>query len=276
MSEEQKRNYQKDLDRFEEEKFASRNSFPTKLLGWMLIASFGFQVAGAISSNNHYLGKLFFLFAGIYVLNGSQSALRFATFFIAPAAVLGLLRIIWSIALKEPVEINGAWTDYRELKFWTLGVSPYMYLLAGSMVATWAFRLRRIPYWTTPVRWLTVIAGALLLWESGLFIRDLIRAKKIRHSLTIELASARGNFHDLHAAASSASIVTKELTFAHFPNVRSVNYEVLPGIDRWSYQNESFVLPGNRRLHKYQEWWELGSGEWGRIEMEVILPEDPR
>jgi hypothetical protein len=238
--------------------------------------SFGFQIAGALTGNYHDFGGLLLLFAGIYVLNASQSALRFATFLIAPAAVLGLLRMIWAIALREPVEINDAWADYRELKFWTLGVSPCMYLLAASIVATWAIRLRRIPFWTSNVRWFTAIFGALLLWKSGLFIRDLIRAKKINESLTIELASARGNFSDLRSAASSASIFTAEEPFEHFSTVRSVSYKVSPVADGCSFRNESFVLPPTKRLHKYQEWWKLRTGEWGRIEMEVILPEDPR
>ncbi|RYD61934.1 MAG: hypothetical protein EOP83_15865 [Verrucomicrobiaceae bacterium] len=267
MSEEQKRNYQKDLDRFEEEKFAAKNSFPTKLLGWMLIASIGIQIAGAISGNNYDLGGLVFLFIGIAVLKGSQIALRLATFFVVPGAAIGLLHIIWTVARNEPLEVGHEWNDYRDLEFWTLGVSPCMYFAAESIVAACALRLRKIPFWTKTVRLWAAAVGVLLLLQFGFFARDLIRQSEVRRSLSRELAAVRAQF--LGATKSA------EATFSEFPNIVAV---------RWSGSRNSYSTIYHKKANKgapsgehlfHQEWLQLPSGAWGRIDMKVILPEKP-
>jgi len=275
LSEEQKGNYRNDVNRFEEEKFASRNSFPTKLLGWMLIASFGFQIAGAISGNGIDFGGLLFLFTGIYILNGSQSALRFATFIIAPATVIGLLKILWSVALRQPLEINKVWQDYHALKFWTLGVSPCMYLVAESIVATCAFRLRKIPFWTKTVRVWAGVFGVLFLLQFVLFARNLVRQREVRRSLSKELTAAKAYFSAYGTLVSSASMKSSEQTFSELPDVLKVDWQNSPNSTTQIYRKKS---PDNRpssRHRDLQEWLKLPSGEWGMIEMEVVLPENP-
>jgi hypothetical protein len=275
LSEEQKRNYRNDVNRFEEEKFASRNSFPTKLLGWMLIASFGFQIAGAISGNGIDFGGLLFLFTGIYILNGSQSALRFATFIIAPAAVIGLLKILWCVALRQPLEINKDWRDYRDLKFWTLGVSPCMYFVAEAIVATCAFRLRKIPFWTKTVRVWAGVFGVIFLLQLIFFARNLVRLREVRRSFPKELAAAEAYFSTYGRGISTASMRASEQTFGELPNLLQVDWKNSPNSTTQIYRKVSGGdTPSGKRLD-HQVWLKLPSGEWGKIEMKLILPENP-
>jgi len=275
VSDELKQNYQQDIDRFEEEKFASRNSFPTKLLGWMLIACIGFQISGAIFGYHYDFGGLIFLFAGIYVLNGSQSALRFATFFIVPAAVIELLAIIWSVARHEPTEVNGKWMDHTDLEFWTLGLSPCMYFAAESIIATYAFRLRKIPFWTKTVRLWAVLVGGLLLLKFGFFARDLIRQREVRRALIKEVAAAKAYFSAYGVGISSISTKSSDQAFGELPRVLQVDWKNSPGSTTMIYRKfPDSDIPLGEHLH-YQDWFKLPSGEWGMIEMEVILPENP-
>jgi hypothetical protein len=272
LSEEQKQNYQKDIDRFEEEKFASRNSFPTKLLGWLLIAGFGLQVAGA----SHDFGGLLVLFAGISVLKGSQSALRFITFLIIPAAATGILAILWSIALHEPLEVDKAWRDYSDLKFWTLGISPCMYFVAEAIVAVCAFRLRKILFWTKTVRVWAAVFGIIFLVQFAFFARDLVRQREVQRSMSKELAAAKAHFSAYGRGISSASMTASEQTFSEFPNVLEVDWKNAPNSTTEIYRKRS---PDNRpsaRRRDLQEWLKLPSGEWGMIEMKVVLPKDSK
>ena len=270
LSEEQKWNYQKDIDRFEEEKFASRHSFPTKLLGWMLIAGFGLQIAGGISGNHYNFGGPIFLFAGIYVLNGSQSSLRFATFLIGPAAIAGLLETAWALALGRPVEIGSGWHDFRDLKFWTMWVSPTMFFVAESIIAICVFRLRKIPFWTKTVRLWAVIVAVLLLVKAGTGIRDLLRERELRKTFSKDLQAARtfifrGGTVPFGQNAIEASPPVLRIWSQHKSGFRSESlYEAPP---REPSRSE--------KLYEYEEWFKDPSGEWGKLEMEVILPENP-
>jgi len=275
LSEEQRQNYQKDIDRFEEEKFASRNSFPTKLLGWMLIASFLLQIAGGFTKSRHDFGGLLVLFAGISVLKGSQSALRFITFLIVPAAVVGLLSIIWSVIIHEPLEIDGNWKDYTDLEFWSLGLSPCMYFVAEVIVAACAFRLRKISFWTKTVRVWAVVFGIIFLAQLAFFARDSLRQREVHSAMSKELAAAKSHFLAYGKGFSSASITASERTFSAFSNVLEVDWKTEPHSTMEIYRKKSPDIHPSDRLHDLKEMLKLPSGEWGMIEMEVILTENP-
>ncbi|MEK7952520.1 hypothetical protein [Luteolibacter soli] len=274
MSEEQKRNYQKDIDRFEEEKFAAKHSFPTKLLGWMLVAGIALQAAGSFSHGSYNFGGLVFLLAGFSILKGSQSALRFAAFFAVPGAILGSLRILWHVAAREPLEINGEWRSYGDLEFWTLDVSPCMYFAAESIVAACALRLRKIPFWTKPVRLWASVVGMLLLIQFGFFVRDLIRQREVRRSFPKELATAKAHILTYGGSVfATPSLISSVATFGEFPNILEVMWSTSPSSHSMIYRknpNEGSALGKHLEL---QECLQLPSGEWGRIEMKLIQPE---
>ncbi|HEY1121192.1 MAG TPA: hypothetical protein VGE67_06310 [Haloferula sp.] len=275
LSEEQKRNYQEDIDRFEEEKFAAKSSFPTKLLGWMLIAGVGLQIAGTISDQSYNFGGILFLIVGFRILKGSQGALRLATFFAFPGAVFGLLRLIWTAARNEPLEINRAWKDYHDLAFWTLEVSPCMYFAAESIVATYAFRLRKIPFWTKTVRLWAAVAALVLLIKFLFFTMELVRQSETRRSLPKELAAAKAHFSAYGSSISGSSMRASEQTFSELPNILQIGWKNSPNSTTEIYRKKSQDSPPAIFHRDHSEWLKLPSGEWGRIDMELILPEKP-
>ncbi|MCW1886425.1 hypothetical protein OKA04_16930 [Luteolibacter flavescens] len=276
LSEEQKQNYQKDLDRFEEEKFAATNSFPTKLLGWMLIASLGLQIAGAISGNSFDLGGVLLLFLGMAVLRGSQTALRIAAFFAVPASVIGTLHVIWSIVFNEPLEVGNEWKSYHDLKFWTMVVSPTMYFAAKSMVAICALRLRKVTFWTKAVKWCSCIVGISLMIQLGLFAKSMILRSEVRNALEKEISAAKAHVTTYFGrTGSSAFVMSPEQRFGEIPRIRSVSWKSSPNSTTVIYhQPGGATMPTGKHVD-HSEWLRLPSGEWGKLEMEVILPKAP-
>ena len=125
ISEAQKRSFQETVDQAREEELARRQSMPTKLLGWMLIATLGFDIAASFSGADINLGGVIFFFAGLAVLRGSQAAQRFSTFLLILLAVVGWTQITLTFASVRPFEIGGSWFGFGQLKFWSLGICAF-------------------------------------------------------------------------------------------------------------------------------------------------------
>lgn len=277
VSDAQKKSLQEAVDQSREEELARRQSMPTKLLGWMLIGGFCLEVVGGFTSNHTNLGGLVFLFAGISILKGSQAWLRFVTFFVVPGSVASIVYLIGSIALGYPVEVGSKWTDYRHLPFWTLAVSPAMLMLAESFLAVLAFKLRGIAFWTRTVAIFAGIITIMLLIQIGSTTLEWHRNRLTGREIPTELQAARLLVNRYGTSSSSRSINDWNGTFEPMDKVREVNWMTSPNITMGVYDRKSRIgrSRSTYRIEHYSELLNLPSGEWGKLEFEVILPEAP-
>lgn len=277
LSDAQKKSFQETVDQAREEETARRQSMPTKLLGWMLIGGFCLEVAGGFTGNHADLGGLLFLFAGIGVLKGSQACLRFTTFFVVQGSVALFVYLISSVVLDYPVEIGDKWSDYRDQSFWTLGVSPAMLMLAEAILAVLAFKHRRIRFWTRTV---ATCAGIFaVLWLIGLAgsLVDMHENRSTGHRALAEIEAARllASRHGKHS--SPGSFLDWNRTFDPMTRVAAISIETSPGGRSRVYDREPHARGtlSSGRLERYSEWVRLSPGKWGKLELELSLPECP-
>lgn len=277
LSDAQKKSFQETVDQAREEEVARRQSIPTKLLGWLLIGGFCLEVAGGFTGNHADLGGLLFLFAGIGVLKGSQASLRFATFFVVPGSVAWIVQLIGSAVLDYPVEIGNKWSDFRQLSFWTLGVSPAMLMLAESFLAVMAFRLRHIAFWTRTVAMFAGIVGILWLIQMASDTLDWHHNRSMGREIPAEIQAARLLAKLYGGGISSTSINNWNRTFDPLEKVRKVDWMTSPNGTIQVYDRNSRIgrSRSTYRIEHYSEWLRLPSGKWGKLELELILPEAP-
>lgn len=277
LSDAQKKSLQETVDRTREENLARRHSIPTKLLGWMLIGGFCLELAGGFTGNRADLGGPLFLCAGIGILNGSQAWLRFATLLIVPGSIVGLAHLIGSVVLNYPVGVGNKWLDFRDLSFWTLGVSPAMLLLAESILAVLVFRLRRIRFWTRTVAVFAGIVGFLMLLQMVDEAFDWHRNRAAAREIPTEIQAARDLVNRYGGSSSSTSITDWNGTFDPMEKIRKVVWMGSPRSNMTTYDRESRAggsLSGQSVRH-YSEWLHFPSGDWGKLELEFITTQDP-
>lgn len=277
LSDAQKKSFQETVDQAREEELARRESMPTKLLGWMLIGGFCLEMVGGFTSNHTNLGGLVFLFAGISILKGSQAWLRFVSFFVVPGSVASIAYLIGSVALGYPVEVGNKWTDYRHLPFWTLAVSPAMLMLAESFLAVLAFKLRGIAFWTRTVAIFAGIVAIVFLIQTASPTLEWHRNRLTGREIPAEIQAARLLTNRYGGRASSTSINDWKRTFDPMEKVREVNLMTSSSGTMQVYDRKSRIgrSRSTYRIEHYSEWLRLPSGDWGKLELEVILPEAP-
>jgi hypothetical protein len=277
LTDAQKRSFQETVDQDREEDIARRRSMPTRLLGWMLIGGFCLELAGGFTGNHADLGGLLFLFAGIGVLKGSQSWLRFATLMAVLASSVGFLIITWSVAMNQPIEIDRGWVDYRQLSFWTLGVSPLMFLMAESILGAVAFRQRRIHFWTKTVRIFAGILAGILLIQGVKEVFKWRGESILKRTLSNEIETTRQLMIRHGSGFSASSSHDWQSGFEPLTKVRRINWMSSPNVTMQVYDRKSRIgrSRSTYRIEHYSEWLRLPSGEWGKLELEVILPQAP-
>lgn len=259
-----------------EEEWARRHSMPTKLLGWMLIAGFVFEVCSGIIGGGLDLGGILFLFAGIAVMKGSQNWLRFVTVLVVLGALFSIGMIIHSFVTGHPIAIGKKWFDFRELEFWTLGVSPVMFLIAESILSIVAIKLRRIEFWTRSVKVWTGILGGFVVFCFAVQLFRILRDREFRRDFSSELEAARNHLVAHGGWSSLASRESSEAVFSRLPRVMTFTWRHDPKVGRVIYRKFKGSTPTiDGKGNTYSEWIKLSSGEWGKIELKIILPESP-
>ncbi len=275
LSDAQKKSFQETVDQAREEEPAKRQSMPTKLFGWMLIATLGFDIAAAFSGADVSLGSVIFFFAGIAVIRGSQAALRLSTFLMILLAVVGWTQITLTFASVRPFEIGGTWFGFRQLKFWSLGICPNVYFTTAVILAFSAFRKRGISFWSPVVKKSGCVVAVIFLANGAEKAFDLRQNRALKKSFPQEIQAARSLAKYRTRAPCTTSITDWIRTFDPMENVRNVNWmSSSRGFTRL-YDRESRLGASRSggRIQRYSEWLLLPSGEWGKLELEFILPE---
>jgi len=277
LTDEQKKSLQETIDQAREEELARRQSMPTKLLGWMLIGGFCLEIAGCFTDNHNNLGGLLFCFAGFGILRGSQAWLRFATFFVVPGSVGSLADLVGSVVFDYPVEVGNHWVDFRQLSFWTLGVSPAMLMFAESFLAVLAFKFRRVRFWTRTVAVFAGLFAIVLLLGTWSHTKDWHRNRSTGREIPAEIQAARSLMTAYGAGSSRPFINNAVAVFDPMERVQTVEWQSSSSATTQVYDRGS---RGGRpssssRIRRYSEWLRLPSGEWGKLELEVILPKKP-
>lgn len=277
LSDAQKKSFQETVDRAREEELARRQSMPTKLLGWMLIATLGFDIASGFSGADVSLGGVIFFFAGVAVLRGSQAALRLSTFLLILLAVVGWTQITLTFASVRPFEIGGSWFGIGQLKFWTLGICPNVYLTTAAILAFSAFCKRELPFWSPAVKKSGCVVAVIFIANGAEKAFDLRQNRALEKSFPREIQAARLLAKYRSRPPGTASITDWIQTFDPMENVINVSWITSPRGSNRTYARESRLgeSRSSGRAQRYSEWLRLPSGEWGKLELELILPEAP-
>lgn len=277
LSDAQKKSFQETVDQAREEEVARRQSMPTKLLGWMLIATLGFDIAAGFSGADANLGCIIFFFSGIAVLRGSQAALRTSTFLLILLAAVGWTQIALTFASVRPLEIGGSWFGYGQLKFWSLGICPNVYFTTAAILAFSAFRKREISFWSPTVKKSGCVVAVIFLVGGVQDAFDLSQNRALEKSFCREIQAARLLVKHPSRPPGTASITDWIRTFDPMESVMKVSWMTSPGGSIRVYDRESRIgrSRSTYRLEHYSEWLRLPSGEWGKLELELILPEAP-
>lgn len=261
-------------DRSEEEKWASKHSMPTRLLGWLFISAALLQFIGIFFSQHVNLGGLVILITGFMVLQGSWSALRFAIF-CSFGAVPSLVVLGWEAFQMRPSMIGGTWRSFNDLEFWTLGVCPFVLLLAGFVLGIAALRTRKLRFWTKPVILCATLIGSILLGKAGLALRDWNSARMVNRELTAEIQTARHHVGTSSPSMTSArSIAAAEAAFSPYPRIKEVTWGHSPNSNLSIYfqgRSGSIVTrPRTKDGPRYSTIMRDGTGAWGRLEIEFF------
>ena len=261
-----------------EGELARNQSIPTKLLGWLMIAGFGFEIASSFTKTAQSFGGIGFLVVGIFILKGSQSALRFAIFVLVPVALTGLAVVAWSLIHGHPIEAGGRLATRSDLRFWTLGASPMVYLLAEALLAIVALRLRRLRFWTKTVRIWAGILGAIFAIQMAFAGAGLWRNHTIRRDFPRELEAIREHVDTFGSYSTTSSLANADKLARRFPRIREASWRSPNGQAQVLQRRSRATTHGMRPAgspHEYSEWYQTKSGEWGRLEMQVILRKAP-
>ncbi len=258
---------------------ARRHSAPTRVLGWMLIAVFPVELVSPIAHETLLIYGLVFLLAGVTVLRGSQSAIRFTIFLTVLFAIPILTLLLPEILRLHPVEIRGQWRDYRDTEFWTLGVSPLMLLVAGFVLAVATLRSRRILFWTRPVRCTAGILAALLFAKFGTVAWEWNRKRCLARDMAGELRAAREAFSELGRTTVPDPAWSEHL--AAFPRVGTVlwqpsaagSYPLHDPYNPLFYPSGGVGVSPEGRREWYSEWMRDSSGKWGKFQVSLIVPD---
>ena len=277
LSDAQKKSFQETVDQAREEEVARRQSMPTKLLGWMLIVTLGFDIASAFSGADASLGGIIFFLPGIAVLRGSQAALRSSTFLLILLAAVGWTQIALTFASVRPLEIGGSWFGYGQLKFWSLGICPNVYFTTAAILAFSAFRKREISFGSPMVKKSGCVVAVIFLPSGVQEAFDLSQNRALKKSFTREIQAARLLAEHRSRPPGTTSITDWIRTFAPMENVSKVSWMTSPGGSNRTYDRESRLGASHSsgRVQRYSEWLRLPSSEWGKLELELILPEAP-
>lgn len=277
LSDAQKKSFQETVDQAREEETARRQSMPTKLFGWMLIATLGFDIAAGLSGTDVNLGGVIMFFAGVAVLRGSQAALRFSTFLLIILAVFGWIQSTLTLLSVRPLEIGRNWVDFRQVEFWSLGICPNVYFTTAVILAFGAFRKRGVLYWSPLVKKLSIGVAVLFLVDGSGKMFDFVRNNRLASSFPEEIAFAREVMTSSVLGSPKFSTRDRERTFESMTSVSRIGWSTSPNSSYMDYSSASFL--GNpsatRRIRSYTEWQRLPSGKWAKLELEFILPESP-
>jgi hypothetical protein len=263
--------------REEEEKFAKQHSMPTWLLGWMLIAGFILQIAGGFTSSKVDLGGIIFLIAGLKVKDGSQAALRFVIFLTSLSAI-AFASLIWDAAHLRPLRVGDVGYFADDLKFWILGISPPVYLLAESILGVTALKTRQLPFWTKTVRVWAVIFGIFYGILSAQGIRKWQRNRLVERTMAPELAAARAYIATATPGVlSSSSFAASQAAFSAYPQIEGISWRGgSGGIGFGIYTRKPELTPLGGSSCEYTMWLRDAGGNWGELEMTLTLPDRSR
>lgn len=143
------------FDRQEEEARAARHSLPTRLLAWSMIA-YQLLLLIAILFGKGGMVDLLTLYGSFRVLRGSQAWLRIFTFLLISVLPFGWGELLPGILLLAPVDLDlvrpHEWLDARDLRFWTHGICPAMWVTAEAILAVICLRTRQLVFWTPTAR----------------------------------------------------------------------------------------------------------------------------
>ncbi|MCW1886426.1 hypothetical protein OKA04_16935 [Luteolibacter flavescens] len=258
----------------EEETRAALYSSPVRLLGLLMAGGAVFDLFAGIQGYGDRLGGILSFFVGLFVLKGSQIALRVASLLLILLATATIAKITWACWHGHPFEAGNKWVDLASLPFLAFVVSPCVYLIAESILSISALRLRKFQFWT---KWTRILIAIIVVAGAGWLTRDLVRQNEVRRDFSGELSKIRSWILST-AAAPSPAAKDPQLNLA-LENSRSIE-KVL-----WKDRPASFMptykrdLPGSPRgtgkPYLYSEWIRLSSGQWGKLEIEVILPKAP-
>jgi hypothetical protein len=267
LSDAQKKSFQETVDQAREEETARQQSMPTKLLAWLMIAGFGFEITSSFTSTGLSFGGIIFLFVGILIFKGSQSALRFANFTLVPLALFGLVDVAWSLIHGHPIEAGNQWATRDELRFWTLGVSPAVYFSAEALLAILALRLRRLRYWTTHVKVWTWIFGVVLGIQFVGSVIGFLQQREVRRVFSPELDAARNHVVRWGPRWTTTSLHMAPRTYESMPRIHGIYWRNSPGGRTTIYDPQSSKSLESKETHVHEEWLQTTAGEWGKLEV---------
>ncbi|QJE94237.1 hypothetical protein [Luteolibacter luteus] len=259
------------LTQDEEERHARKHSIPTRILGWMLIAGFILETTSSLFSQHLDLGGLLYFVAGIVILMGSQTALRFVAFCGILMMLLNLGQLIWSLAMDQPVKLKREWLDYRELRFWTAFVFPALFMFGESLLALVALRQRQLPYWTRMVKIFTAAFIVIFLAISLIRVTTDLRNKQLIHMFPKEVQLAENYLRTHGTMISSPATDGPQAEIKALPSLHSISFSE-GGTRGWEWTSSASVPPDpiQRATHPVR----LPSGKWGKIEFEFIARGD--
>ena len=267
---------QEKLHEQQEEIHASLYAAPVKVLGWLMIGGFVFDMFASYHGYDSRLGGVVSLFVGLSVLKGSRSALRIAAFLTTAVAMASLVEIAWTCWQGHPFETKAKWVELGSSTFFAFIVSPCVYLIAEAILAIAALNLRKLGFWTKPVKIYASILGLLLLFGLVHTVRSQFLRKKLERDMAMELGAARD-----HAVNHVGSMPFKEsrAKFSAFPTIDSIQWWTSPGgcISIHERVPPGATMPPETTgtIQKYTEWIRDPSGSWGKLEIKFLVPDPP-
>lgn len=255
-----------------EEAFAKTHSRPTRILGWLVIGGIIIQFVGSFSRQDLDLGGIIFLIAGVRILQGSQAWVRFVAL-VGPFILLVFLaRLIWPLIIVQPVMLRREWYSYGDLRLWTSFICPTVFMTAESILAFVALQHRQLPFWTRTAKISVAVAAGICLLQALFAISRDLKNQKLCRQFPMEIQKAE-DYIRTHGDASSPAADQASQELISLPALHSVSVSISPGGGKQLAGRNSSEPPGS--IHKATRYVKLPSGEWGKLELELILPDTP-
>lgn len=115
-----------------EEAHAKAYSRPTRILGILVIGGVMMQYIAAFSRQDIELGGAFYLVAGILILKGKQTGVRFVAFMGVLVALGAVSQLSLAQILGQPVATKSGWKTFADIRFWIEYASPAAFLSASG------------------------------------------------------------------------------------------------------------------------------------------------
>lgn len=263
-------------EREEEQQWAGRHHFPTRLLGWTIIGGVLLSFVGAaFGGPTNLFGGVICLMAGGAILRGSQPWLRFVTFLFVFWTLAGLGGLLLPLLRHEPFVVGeppGRWVTWEDRDFWMGLVMPTGIGAALGTLGVACLRTRRLRFWTKTAKiWVGVFAG-LVGVTSGVSAlmaqRDPGRGADIAKRFSPEIAALRSyaSTHGVTIAPASQPLI---VTLMAKPAILSASLRTQPRGGLCFFRRDAPADAGKPRLHT--EFFRLPSGEWAQLELEVLV-----